>query len=64
MIDAYRNAINKSKVFDTSNLTTHAGTAKLQQQIEAGFTEEDIRAGWQDDLNDFKLMRNQYLIYN
>ncbi len=64
IMDAYNNATDKLKFFNTSNFTTHAGTRKLQQQIEAGLSEIEIKASWQDDLNTFKKMREKYLIYN
>lgn len=40
-----------------------AGTDKLQKQIEAGWTEDQIRASWQPDLQAFKQLRKAYLIY-
>lgn len=64
VMDAYKHATDKSKVFNTANFTKHAGTAKLQQQIEAGLSEAEIRATWKDDLDDYKEMRVKYLIYN
>ncbi len=64
LIKAYTNATDKSKVFNTANFTKHAGTAKLQKQIEAGLTEEQIKATWQKDLETFKNTRKKYLIYN
>ncbi|MTE26779.1 exo-beta-N-acetylmuramidase NamZ family protein [Winogradskyella ouciana] len=64
VMDAYNHATDKSKVFNTANFTKHAGTAKLQQQIEAGLSEAEIRATWKDDLDDYKEMREKYLIYN
>ncbi|EDP71796.1 hypothetical protein FBALC1_04892 [Flavobacteriales bacterium ALC-1] len=63
IIDAYTNATDKTKVFNTSNFTTHAGTAKLQQQIEAGLSETKIKASWQKDIDAYKSTRSQYLIY-
>lgn len=64
VIDAYNNATDKSKVFNTANFTKHAGTEKLQEQIESGMSEEDIRATWKDDLEAFKAIRAKYLIYD
>jgi uncharacterized protein YbbC (DUF1343 family) len=64
IMDAYNNATDTSKVFNTPNFTTHAGTTELQQQIEAGLSEAAIRASWQDGLNTFNKMRSKYLIYN
>ncbi|MDN3493570.1 exo-beta-N-acetylmuramidase NamZ family protein [Winogradskyella bathintestinalis] len=64
IIDAYKHAKDKSKVFNTSNFTIHAGTEKLQQQIEAGLPENEIKASWQSGLETYKKMRRKYLIYN
>lgn len=64
VMDAYQNATDKSKVFNTKNFTTHAGTEKLQQQIESGMTEEEIKASWQEDLEAFRKTRLKYLIYD
>ncbi|WP_431109585.1 exo-beta-N-acetylmuramidase NamZ family protein [Winogradskyella poriferorum] len=64
VIDAYNNARDKSKVFNTANFTKHAGTEKLQEQIESGMNEEAIRATWKDDLEAFKAIRAKYLIYD
>ncbi|SDM19089.1 exo-beta-N-acetylmuramidase NamZ family protein [Kriegella aquimaris] len=63
LMDAYNNTIQKGKFFLTSGFTKHAGTKKLQQQIEAGLTEEDIKATWQPQLEAFKKIRENYLIY-
>ncbi len=40
-----------------------AGTDRLAQQIEEGWSEAAIRADWQVDLEDYKLMRKRYLLY-
>lgn len=64
VMDAYENATDKSKVFNNQNFTTHAGTEKLQQQIESGMTEEEIKATWQEDLEAFRKTRLKYLIYD
>jgi len=63
LIKAYNNATDKSLVFNTANFTRHAGTDKLQKQIEAGMTEDEIKATWQEDLEHFKTIRKKYLIY-
>jgi len=64
LIKAYNNTTDKSLVFNTSNFTKHAGTDQLQKQIEAGLTEDEIKATWQEDLERFKKIRANYLIYN
>ena len=62
LIKAYNETEDKSKFFN-SFFTKLAGTKKLQQQIESGIPEVEIRASWQKDLEEFKKMRNEYLIY-
>lgn len=64
LMDAYENTPDKSKFFLTDGFTKHAGTTHLQQQIEAGLSEAEIRATWQDDLEAFKKIREKYLIYD
>ena len=64
VMDAYANCLDKSKFFLTSGFTKHAGTPLLQQQIEKGLTEAEIKATWQDDLEAFKKIREKYLIYD
>lgn len=41
-----------------------AGNDELRQQIESGFTEEEIRLSWAEDLKAFKKIRKKYLIYD
>jgi uncharacterized protein YbbC (DUF1343 family) len=64
LIDAYNNTKDKKLVFNRSGFTKHAGTEKLQQQIEAGLSEKEIKESWQKDLNNFRKIRSKYLLYN
>ncbi len=41
-----------------------AGSKKLRYQIERGMKEKEIRLTWQQDLEDYKIMRSKYLIYS
>lgn len=63
LLKAYAETKDKSKFF-IPFFTKLAGTKKLQQQIEAGTSETDIRKSWEKGLNDFKVMRKKYLIYD
>jgi len=63
VIRAYENSIDKSLFFLTNGFTKHAGTDKLQKQIEAGLSEKEIKNTWIDGLDAFKLIRKKYLIY-
>lgn len=40
-----------------------AGNNHLMQQLIQGFSEQEIRAGWQADLAAFKKIRKKYLLY-
>ncbi|MGG7034130.1 MAG: exo-beta-N-acetylmuramidase NamZ domain-containing protein [Flavobacterium sp.] len=62
LIKAYEETSDKSKFF-TSFFTKLAGSKQLQQQIQAGMCEEEIRKSWEPGLAAFKEMRKKYLIY-
>ncbi|WP_462250544.1 exo-beta-N-acetylmuramidase NamZ family protein [Ekhidna sp.] len=61
LIDAY--AIMEREDFFNDYFKLLAGTDKLQEQIEAGMSEQEIRNSWEDDLTKFKLVREKYLSY-
>ena len=63
VITAYENSIDKSLFFLTNGFTKHAGSTELQKQIEAGLSEAEIRQTWTKDLETYKTMRLQYLMY-
>ena len=63
LIDAYKNTTDKTRFFNTDGFTKHAGTEKLQKQIEVGLSEEEIKASWSTDLEQFKKIRERYLLY-
>lgn len=63
IIDAYTHTQNKSLFFITSGFTKHAGTEKLQKQIEAGWSAQEISASWQPAIEQFKKIRAKYLLY-
>lgn len=62
LIKAYKSTSDKSKFFNPF-FTKLTGTKKLQQQIESGVSEEEIRKSWEKGLDEFKKMRKKYLIY-
>ena len=63
LIDAYNQTNDKSNFFN-SFFTKLAGTKKLQQQIESGLSETEIRKTWENDLKKFREIREKYLIYD
>ena len=62
LIKAYNTTSEKSKFFNAF-FTKLAGTKKLQQQIENGIPEKEIRESWKRGLQTFKKMRAKYLLY-
>ena len=63
LITAYHDHQDKSNFFKTKGFTAHAGTAQLQQQIEAGLSFTEIQATWQEGIAEFKEVRRKYLLY-
>jgi len=65
IINAYNITKDKSSFFLSNGFFTKlAGTKRLQKQIKAGVTIENIKATWKDGLNTFNIMRAKYLLYN
>lgn len=62
LMKAYNQTADKSKFF-IPFFTKLAGTKKLQEQIVAGKSEEEIRKSWEPGLAAFKQMHKKYLIY-
>ncbi len=50
--------ISRSQFFDLLS-----GDASLKSQLAAGVSEEEIRASWQSELSEYKIMRKKYLLY-
>lgn len=62
LISAYRNFPDKENFF-IPYFENLAGTARLRQQIRDGWSEEEIRFSWQEDLDAFRRIRSKYLLY-
>ncbi|PHN01418.1 exo-beta-N-acetylmuramidase NamZ family protein [Flavilitoribacter nigricans] len=62
LIDFYRNFPDKDKFFK-KYFDTLAGGKDLREQIIAGKTEAEIRAGWQEGLEKYRQIRQKYLLY-
>ncbi|MEZ4779906.1 MAG: DUF1343 domain-containing protein [Flavobacteriaceae bacterium] len=63
IIEAYHNYSKKEDFFNTKNFTAHAGTSKLQEQIEAGLSSKEISESWKPELEQFKKIREKYVLY-
>lgn len=65
LLEFYQNFPDKSQFFLENNFFDKlAGTTQLREQIIAGKSEAEIRATWQDGLDQFNKIRKKYLIYN
>lgn len=64
LLDAYRNYPDKEGFFLKNNFFDRlAGSDELRKQIIAGRSEKEIRAGWEEGLEDFRKIRAKYLLY-
>lgn len=63
IIGAYQNSVGKQPFFNDF-FTKLAGTTQLQEQIKNGVSKTDIRASWKAGLDEFKLLRQPYLLYD
>ncbi len=62
LITAYQAAKDKKNFF-TNYFEKLAGTDLLRQQIIEGMTEEEIKASWKPGLDNFRLIRDKYVLY-
>ncbi len=62
LIELYKAFPDKEHFFN-AYFTKLAGTEELRKQIEAGKSEEEIRASWEPALSKYKTEREKYLLY-
>lgn len=62
VVDAYQKT-PKGTNFFLEGFTIHAGTKKLQEQIETGMSPEEIHDSWLEGIEKFKDIRKKYLLY-
>ena len=65
VIDFYeKSGLNEKEFFTRASwFDLLAGTDALRIQIIKGLSEEEIRDTWQNELNEYKIIRNKYLLY-
>ena len=65
LLDAYRHYSDKKHFFPNSGkfFDKLAGSDRLRKQLEAGWSEAQIRKSWESDLRRFKKIREKYLLY-
>jgi len=62
LLEAYR-AFPRKEEFFTTYFDKLAGTDALRIQVEAGWDEQQIRASWQEELQEYMARRSNYLLY-
>lgn len=62
LLKVYNEFGDKPKFF-TNFFRLLAGTDELQKQIEQGLSEEEIRKSWKREINVYKHLRKNYLLY-
>ena len=62
LLQTYKEYPEKDKYFNKF-FDTLAGTDQLRIQITEGWTEEQIRNSWAEDILSFKIIRKKYLLY-
>ena len=63
LLQAYQEYKGKEPFFNAL-FNKLVGNDKVQRQLKEGATEEEIRAGWQDEVAGFMKVRERYLIYD
>ena len=62
LINSY-NQLKDNENFFNNFFVKLSGTKELQQQIENGLSEKEIRDSWKEDLDRYKEIREKYLLY-
>ena len=62
VIDAYRN-LDMGEKFFTRMFLLLTGVDYIKQMIIEGKSADEIRKVWQKDVEEFKLLRRRYLLY-
>lgn len=62
LVDAYEKYPNKEKFFGAT-FTIHAGDTILEQQLKKEFSAKQIEESWQPEVEKFKKVRANYLLY-
>jgi len=61
LLKAYHH--HKGSFFKSESFKLHSGQSALEEMIQSGFTENQIRASWEKDLEAFKVIRSRHIIY-
>ena len=59
----YRKGLKNEEKFFNNFFVKLSGTKDLQQQIENGLSEDEIRESWKEGIEEYKKIRSKYLLY-
>ncbi|SDX30961.1 Uncharacterized conserved protein YbbC, DUF1343 family [Lutibacter oricola] len=62
LVNAYKKTPKTEKFFG-STFTIHAGNTILENQLKSGVSSTEIRKSWQPKIEEFKLIRKKYVLY-
>ena len=62
LVDAYQKSPDKEAFFGKT-FTIHAGSPKLEEQLKNGLSALEIENSWKVEIEQFKQIREKYLIY-
>ena len=60
---AQASGIDRMRFFNTNWMNKLSGTTRLETDLQQGKTPEQIIKSWESEINEFKLLRQKYLIY-
>ncbi len=63
LLEAYKELSDKTDFFREDYFDLLAGTDKLRKQIVEGATEQEIRSSWEEGIEEYRGLRERYLIY-
>jgi len=63
LISLHKIAEDNGILFFLGNFDIQAGNDTLRQQLKDGLSEQEIRASWQKDIEEYKKAREKYLLY-
>ena len=61
ILKAYQH--HKGAFFKSESFKLHSGQSALEEMIQSGLTENQIRATWEKDLEAFKVIRSRHIMY-
>ncbi len=62
LVESYK-LMGRQEAFFTNSFNYLAGNGELQLQLKKGYSEDEIRSSWEEDMKKYKEVRKKYLLY-